>query len=184
MAINVSNFLLSLAYAMSQNVAPATPAVTLGTNLFVNQAVEALVTSLTDGGGKGSYAVLRPYGGPPPTEGFYRIDCLSLQLAASSKDAAAAQSFAWQLYESLHWDDGSGNDGNGKSSKPRYSWLIDPKTLDPVTGALIADTSIANWEVCLIVFAQPPGLVGRDERGMWQCSFNVDARFAAVPLAQ
>lgn len=166
MAIDLPNFLLSLAAAMTTTAQPQTPALAVGVDIVALEAVEGVVAS--------SYAVLRNYGGPPPEE-LWRIDKISIQLAAYSKSSAAATRLCWRFYESLRFVDASGE------SKPRYSWNIPGKKIGD-DGTVVDDPDTA-WQVCLVIFAAPPGYISVDDRDMHQVSFNFDCRFAPVPVS-
>lgn len=165
MTINVTNLLLSLAYAMGQ---AADPVVTLGDALFVHQ----IPASKSDA--SGGAAVLRNYGGPVEEE-LRPVPMVSVQCMVQALDAADGLMLAQRLYGSLHDADNAG--------RPLTHWSIAGKKLDPESGDVIADPDVAAWDVRLIVFTSgPPGIVSRGDAsqgGRWEIAFNFDVRFSA-----
>lgn len=155
MSLNPSNFLLSLAAQMA-----TAASCTLGTDLFVHQLPAAVPIS------EGGAAVLTIYGGPAPDELRY-VPGVSVQCMVHATDASAGLALAQRLYESLR---------DSSDSCPRRHWSIDGKAI--VAGQVDDDPDVAAWDVRLVVLMQPPGIVGRDESGRWNISFNFDVRFS------
>jgi len=153
MAIVISKFLLSLAYAMG---AAAVPVATVGSTLFALQASEKADGS-TD-----PYAVLLSYPGPAPDE-LDRVAEISVQVKGTGKTAAAATDLVNQLYESLYQD-----------NVVRHGWVIAGKI---TSGLAVIDDPGVSYEVRLVIPQQTPGVTGRDERGRWNVTFNFDVRF-------
>jgi hypothetical protein len=145
--LDLPNFVLSLAAALA-----GACSLQLAQDVFAHQADESAAHD--------PYAVFRCYGGPVPS-GILRVPAVSVQCQATGKSPSAALRLANSLYEACY--DASGN--------PRTHWVIDGKQIDG-SGALIADTQ--NWEVRLINLNQPPGQIGRDDRGRTEAVFNFD----------
>lgn len=155
--ISLSNFLLSLAYALAQ----IAPGMTLGESLWVMQADETAAT----GAGADPYTVFRLYGGPAP-EGLLRVPAVSVQAMTVGTDASAAIDAASGLYEALY----------DEQNEPRHHWVIAGKQVDGTSGA-VGDDDETNWEIRLVIPGPPPGTIGRDDRGRTQAVFNFDVRF-------
>jgi hypothetical protein len=151
--ISLSNFLLSLAYALAQ----IAPEMAMGSSLWAMQADESRATD--------PYTVLRVYGGPEP-EGLLRVPAVSVQAMTVATDASAAIDAANGLYEALYDD----------QNTPRHEWVIAGKQVDEESGEVVDDEE-TNWEIRLLIPGPAPGTIGRDDRGRTQAVFNFDVRF-------
>lgn len=168
MSFSPTNLLLSLGNAMAQ-AAPGSPGIALGENLFVHQ----LPASASNLPGPGAAAVLRIYGGP--VEGELRpVPVVSVQCMTYASDPSTGLLFAWWLYDALH------DDTPGSAGRPRQTWSITGKKLDPESGDVVDDDVVSNWDIRLIVLGSgPPGIIGRGDAasgGRYEISFNFDVR--------
>jgi hypothetical protein len=160
MALDITNFLLSLAAAIGPTAGAA-----LGEALWVQQAPERV----TKADNTGAYAVLQIYGGARPNPQL-RVNHFSIQCMAQSKSSALALALGNRLYESLCEDEAS---GNGGLPWPRSHWEIQGKKLQD--GTLVDDD--VTYLIRTIILLAPPGIIGRDDSGRWMASFNFEARF-------
>ena len=149
MALNLNNFMLSLAKVMASLSSTA-----LNSSLWVHQAVEAQAAQV--------YGVLRMYPGPDPRELDF-VPQASIQCMVSGKVESAALALAQKLYESLY-----------DNNVPRNTWILPGQVM---TDAGIAPDATQDWHVRGVVLHGPPGSIGRDERGVVQVFFNFDVEF-------
>jgi len=154
MVYNITNMMLSLAYAM------ATPSgCTVGTELFVHESPGTAAIA----------AVLRDWGGPTPNE-LNRVPAASMQCMVTGMNATAGLDLAYRLYESLHNPD-------DVDARPRSNWIITGKKLD-VNGTLVNDDVVLTWLIHSLALDAPPGAIGRDDAGRWETSFNFHVYFS------
>lgn len=164
MPINLTNFLTSLAVAMGA-AAAGTPAVAVGTNLFVNRAIEP-----SNSKDAAAYGVLRIYGGPKPSE-LLPVSAVSVQAMVSCSRPSEALALAQRLFESLYADLYEGG-----PKRPRHNWAITGKKI--VAGTVADDGEVTEWRVRLVVLQGPPGAISTDPTsGKENVAFNFDVRF-------
>lgn len=159
--MGTKDFLLSLAAAIA-----GVTGLTLGTNLFVHQTIEKIASTPN--------SVLRVYGGPPPLE-LRDIPGVSVQCFSVGPMASDVSDQADAIFASLRDDTGVARNG----------WTIPAKEISATDGTVqdaTGDNAGGNWLVHLITPVAPPGVVGRDDRGFWNVSFNFDVRFQYLPL--
>ncbi len=170
--IDTTNFLLSLASALA-SLAPTVFTLgggvggTTAGNLYVLTAVEAKALN--------PYIVLRPFGGPPPSE-LLPIDQISVQAMTNAKNQTVGLQLARKFYELFYHADAQGN------KRPRAAWVI-PALKPGDDGALIADPDLSagggGYEVRVLVMGSPPGLIGRDpQTGDFAMGFNFDVKYS------
>lgn len=158
-APNLTNLVLSLASAMA---GAAGGGCTVGGDLFIHQS-----PTVSD---DQAFAVLRIYGGPVP-EVLRRIPAISVQCMVRSMSAVAGFDLASRLYESLHVAAGD------LAGRPRCHWTIDGKQID-AGGDIVADDVVAIWDIRYLAIQGPPGILGVDDAGRQEISFNFDVHFS------
>lgn len=159
MQLATDNFLLSLAVALG---AACEPALTVGTEVFVQSKVEAGT------GSEAPYVVLRNYGGGAP-DPMRPIPTMSVQIMATAKTRTAAQDLAEKIYEAC-FDDEEGTQGD----LPRHHWTIAGMKI--VNNAVAADAG-TSYEVLLMTPSQQPYALEVDDKGRHQAVFNFDVRY-------
>lgn len=147
MAINLNNFLHSLALAMA--TASSLAYETTPRSLWRNQAIEDAAAD--------PYSVLRIYGGGPLV--WHPLPIISVQCLTSGGGNDAVLSQAQKLFESLLESDG----------RPAQGRII--------TGKTVAGASDGTWRIVWIQIINRPGLIGRTEKGQAQAAFNFDCGF-------
>ncbi len=151
MAVDLNNFLLSLANAVADEAD-----LTLGRELFFLQAKELPTPPA-------AWAVLRPYGGQPPNM-MLPVAAANVQVMAVSLQPELAMGLAQKLFDALHDQDGL----------PRHHWVIAGKVWADDS---LQDDEV-DYTVRLVTFLQSAtGLDRVDDNGRQMAVFNFNIRF-------
>ena len=164
MDIDFGKFLLSFAAAVA---AAASPALTVGVDLFVHQANEDLARA---GAAGPIYAVLTQYQGQRIV-GTRPVATPSVQVMALSKSPGDAWALITRIFNALfQTDDGAA------IPRPWHDRLIPGKVFSAGNGGAVASDPAGDWFLRYLAIKQQPGLIGVDDADRHKIVFNLELR--------